>query len=93
MSSVIYFKPKNINSYFNTVINTLEGVEKIKFETKQSEEYFFHQCCKKTATNTVMATSLIGWLHCTIIGFSLFIGIFQWAAKFCVFASKMCHSG
>ena len=23
--------------------------------TKQSEEYFFHQCCKKMTTNIVMA--------------------------------------
>ena len=40
---------------------TLEGIEKIKTEkkrktSKQSEDYFFHQRCKKTSTNTVMAS-------------------------------------
>ena len=47
--------PKNIKCI--TIIITLEGIAKIKTEkmtTKQSEEYFFHQRCKKTLTNTVM---------------------------------------
>ena len=33
--------------------------------TKQSEEYFFHQCCKKTFTNTVMASQF--WLTAHIV--------------------------
>jgi len=45
---------KNINCV--TIIITLEGIEKIKPEKKMtakvSEEHFFHQHCKKTATNT-----------------------------------------
>ena len=51
------FMPKNINSI--TIIITLEGIEKIdteKMTAKQSEEYFFHQRCQKTSTNTVMAS-------------------------------------
>ena len=47
--------PKKINSII--IILTLQSIEKIKTEkqktTKQSDEYFFHQRCKKTATNTV----------------------------------------
>ena len=39
-----------------SIIITLEGTEKGKTEkkksAKQSEEYLFHQCCKKTATNS-----------------------------------------
>ena len=42
--------PNNINS--NTIVITLEGIEKIKTEkkmtAKQSQEYPFHQGCKKT---------------------------------------------
>ena len=45
--------------------------------TKQSEEHFFHQRCKKTATNTNGFPILIGYLHRTSIWFSLFIGLFQ----------------
>ena len=55
------FMPKNINSI--TIIITLEGIEKInteKLTTKQSEEYFFHERCWKTSTNTVMASRF--WL-------------------------------
>ena len=53
------FMLKNINCI--TIVITLEGIEKIKTEKKkkneanQCEEYFFHQGCKKTATNSVMA--------------------------------------
>ena len=50
------FLPENRNCI--TDIITLEGIEKIKTKkkktTKQSEEEFFHQRCKKTATNTLM---------------------------------------
>ena len=48
---------KLINSI--TIIITLEGIERInteKMTTKRSEEYFFHQRCKETSTNFVMAS-------------------------------------
>ena len=50
------FMPKNINSI--TITITLEGIERInteKMTTKRSKEYFFHQRCKETSTNFVMA--------------------------------------
>ena len=57
----------NINCI--TVIITLDSTEKIKTEkkmtTKQYEESFFHQCCKKMATNTVMAFGF--WLAAYIV--------------------------
>ena len=46
----------------STIVMTLEGIEEMKTEkkkkktTKQCEEYFSHQRCKKTSTNTVMAS-------------------------------------
>ena len=49
--------PKNINSI--TIIITLDGIERInteKMTTKRSEEYFFHQRCKETSRNFVMAS-------------------------------------
>ena len=56
------FMPKNIKCF--PIMITLEGNEKIKTEiTKQSEEHFFHPCCKKTATSTVMASRF--WLLLT----------------------------
>ena len=52
------YLPKNRDCI--TMIITLGDTEKIKtgkkMTSKESEEYFFHQCCKKAATNTVMAT-------------------------------------
>ena len=51
------FMPKNINSI--TITITLEGIERInteKMTTKRSKEYFFHQRCKETSTNFVMAS-------------------------------------
>ena len=51
------FMPKSINCI--TIIITLERIEEIETEkkmtAKQCQEYFFHQCCKKTATNAVIA--------------------------------------
>ena len=41
------------------IIITLEGIERInteKMTAKRSEEYFFHQQCKETSTNFVMAS-------------------------------------
>lgn len=38
---------------------------KLKKITKQTEEFFFHQCCKKIARNTVMASRF--WLAASII--------------------------
>ena len=48
--------------------------------TKQSEEYFFHQCCEKMATNTVIAFLDFDWLltvHHMIIQLSLLTVLFQ----------------
>ena len=57
----------NINCI--TIVITLEGIEKMKTETKmttrQFEEYFFHQRCQKTSTNTVMASRF--WLAVYIV--------------------------
>ena len=71
---------KNINSI--TIIITLEGIAKTKTEKKsdkkkQSEEYFFHQLCEKTSTNTVIASRF--WLAAYITRLltgSHFIGSF-----------------
>jgi len=51
--------PKNIN--YTTVSITVEGIEKIKTKNddkkeKEFEKYFLHQRCKKTSTNTEMAS-------------------------------------
>ena len=62
---------KNVNSI--TIIISLEGVEKIKTKkmTKQFEEYFFHQCGKKIAANTVMASILrLFNSHFSLVNFS-----------------------
>ena len=54
------FMPKNINSI--TIIITVDGIERInteKMTIKRSEEYFFHQRCKETSTNFVMASRFL----------------------------------
>ena len=58
--------PKNIHSI--TIIITLEGIERTnteKMTTKRVEEYFFHQRCKKTSTNFLMAFRF--WLAAYIV--------------------------
>ena len=63
------FMTNKINYFY--IIITLEGIEKTKTEkkrkmtTKQSEEYFFHWCCNKTAKNTVTASRF--WLAAYIV--------------------------
>lgn len=68
--------------------------------TKLSEEYFLHQHCKKTATNSVMVFQF--WLAACIKRWfdSHFFGLFQWAKihislllKFSVLAHKMVPPG
>ena len=52
--------PKSIyaQEHNNITIVTLECIKKIKIKkkAKQSEEYFFHLCCKKIVTSTEMAS-------------------------------------
>ena len=47
--------PKNIS--YVSIIFSLEGIEKIKTEKKMTKKQseVFHQHCKKTAANAVMA--------------------------------------
>ena len=58
------FMTKIINCI--ATIGTLEGTEKIKNWKKKimkgSEEYFFHQRCKKTSTNTKTASAFV-WMR------------------------------
>ena len=52
----IYAQEHKLDYYY---IITLEGIERInteKMKAKRSEEYFFHQQCKETSTNFVMAS-------------------------------------
>ena len=57
------FIRKNINCHCVTIIITLAGIEKLQTDknkkktTKQSEEYFFKECSKKTSTNTEIGSS------------------------------------
>ena len=60
-----------------------------KMITKQSEEYFFHQRCKKTATNTEMASRFR--LAAYIIRLFDFIGLFS-LVEFSILARKMRHN-
>ena len=67
--------------------------------TKQSEEYFFHQRCKKTAT-VMLCTVMASWFwlaayiirlldsHFTLVCFSRL----KYIAKFSILACKMSHN-
>ena len=85
------FMPKNINSI--TIIITLEGIEKInteKMTTKRSEEYFFHQWCKETSTNFVMASRF--WLAAYIVRlFDSHFSLVHFSELKYVLARKMRH--
>ena len=95
----IYAQEHKLYYYYYHYVEHWENKNK-KITTKQSEEYFFHQRCKNTSTNTVMVSRfwLAALIHRTIAWFSLFIGLFQRAkipfppAKFLILAGRMRHN-
>jgi len=76
-----YFTPKNINSI--TINITLEGTEKIKTGKNDNKTLwiiFFSPALWENIKKLWNGFSiLIGCLDRTIIWFSFFIGLFQWA--------------
>ena len=86
------FMPKNINSI--TIIITLEGIERINTEnmtTKRSEEYFFHQRCKETSRNFVMAFRF--WLAAYIVRlFDSHFSLVHFSELKYILARKMRHN-
>ena len=81
--------PKNINCI--AIIITLEGIEKIKLKkiiTKESEEYFLHQCCRETAKTVVMA-SRFDWLPTSYYYLILTFHRSVFSRLKCILARKM----